>query len=114
MLQSEACATCGKKPPTVDTNYTLFSSKFGWRLSKQRNADGTVHIDWLCPDCWKAHKSGSVRAAVPAPMASDKDEASASSTRPAARRAIPPASGQPKDMAVPAVAAGARSREPKH
>jgi hypothetical protein len=94
MLQSEACATCGKKPPPVDTNYTLFSSKFGWRLSKHRNAAGVVHIDWLCPECWKAHKSGTVRAAAPSATVAEKDEVSVSTAR-------------------PTVAAGARSREPK-
>ncbi len=113
MLQPEACATCGKTPPTVDTNYTLFSSKFGWRLDQHRNADGTIHIDWLCPDCWKARKTGPSRAPAASATTSERDRAPASSTRPVARRATSVAPDDSPSVVASPMTVGAQPREPK-
>jgi hypothetical protein len=56
MVENKTCAACGRAPPLVDNHYVLFSAKFGWRVSKHRQSDGLVHLDWICPECWKARK----------------------------------------------------------
>ena len=52
----EVCVVCGIPSPKTDTNYTLISPKFGWRLSRRRAADGTFIVEWRCADCWTKHK----------------------------------------------------------
>ena len=42
--------------PETETNYTLISSQFGWRLTRSRLPDGSFNIEWRCPACWKEHK----------------------------------------------------------
>ncbi len=56
----EVCVGCGKKSPKTETNYTLISARYGWRLSRSRRLDGTYDVQWRCPDCWRALK-GSVK-----------------------------------------------------
>jgi hypothetical protein len=52
----EVCVVCGIESPKTDTNYTLISPKFGWRLSRRPGPDGTFIVEWRCPDCWTKHK----------------------------------------------------------
>ena len=56
MRDRQNCIDCGKLSPETDTNYTLISSQFGWRLTRQRLPDGTFAVEWRCPDCWREHK----------------------------------------------------------
>jgi hypothetical protein len=73
MRDRQTCIGCGKKSPETETNYTLISAQFGWRLTRYRNADGTIVIEWRCPTCWREYKkakgdaagsgTGSVRSA---------------------------------------------------
>ncbi len=53
---SRRCVACGKVSPATDSDYTLISARFGWRLSFARTADGKRLTQWRCPDCWQAHK----------------------------------------------------------
>jgi hypothetical protein len=48
--------TCGKQAPETETNYTLISAQFGWRLTRYKRADGTLVLEWRCPNCWKEFK----------------------------------------------------------
>jgi hypothetical protein len=47
------CSDCGATAPETTTNYTLISSTFGWRLTRE----GTDRVArWRCPACWRAFK----------------------------------------------------------
>jgi len=52
----QTCVGCGKKSPETETNYTLISAQFGWRLTRYRGADGSLVIEWRCPSCWREYK----------------------------------------------------------
>ncbi|HMI85987.1 MAG TPA: hypothetical protein VK550_17945 [Polyangiaceae bacterium] len=52
----EVCIGCGIHAPKTDTNYTLISPKFGWRLSRRAGPQGTFIVEWRCADCWSKHK----------------------------------------------------------
>jgi hypothetical protein len=52
----EVCVVCGIQSPKTETNYTLISSKFGWRLSRRPADDGTFIVEWRCAECWIKHK----------------------------------------------------------
>lgn len=58
MLDRPTCIDCGTSAPNTDTSYTLISATFGWRLSRRVLADGTRAVEWRCPNCWNAHKTG--------------------------------------------------------
>ncbi|HEX3771290.1 MAG TPA: hypothetical protein VHV30_10515 [Polyangiaceae bacterium] len=53
---SQTCVTCGKQAPETETNYTLISAQFGWRLTRYKRADGSLVLEWRCPTCWKEFK----------------------------------------------------------
>ena len=51
--QSPRCVDCGKVAPPTGTNYTLISSKFGWRLTRAAARDpGVKAMEWRCPACY--------------------------------------------------------------
>jgi hypothetical protein len=52
----ENCVTCGKAAPATETNYTLISAKFGWRLTRSVDREGKTQMQWRCPACWQALK----------------------------------------------------------
>ncbi len=54
--KGEICVGCRKASPPTETNYTLISPKYGWRLSREKRADGTWDVEWRCPDCWRERK----------------------------------------------------------
>ena len=62
MRDRQTCIDCGKLSPETETNYTLISSQFGWRLTRWRSDDGAFHVEWRCPDCWREHKRAKVAA----------------------------------------------------
>lgn len=73
MVERPTCVDCGANAPNTDTNYTLISATFGWRLSRRVLADGSRAVEWRCPNCWNAHKAAKpgsaahpARAAQPA------------------------------------------------
>jgi len=64
MSNRRSCVDCGRLGPETETDYTLIGSRFGWRLRKERAKDGTVILEWRCPQCWAEYKKnhGSSRA----------------------------------------------------
>ncbi|HEX8795098.1 MAG TPA: hypothetical protein VF765_29325 [Polyangiaceae bacterium] len=56
MRDRQTCVGCGKKSPETETNYTLISAQFGWRLTRYKNPDGTLVVEWRCPTCWREYK----------------------------------------------------------
>jgi hypothetical protein len=53
------CVDCGAQAPDTNTNFTLISSSFGWRLRKVQD-----RMEWRCPTCWRTHKTGAARTAT--------------------------------------------------
>jgi hypothetical protein len=53
---NQICVDCNAKSPQTETNYTLISSRYGWRLSLQSNPDGRRVSVWRCPICWERHR----------------------------------------------------------
>src|SRR6185436_11961836 len=45
------CVDCGVSSPEAAGEYTLISSRFGWRLSRSFN-NGVLLLEWRCPTCW--------------------------------------------------------------
>jgi len=72
-MESFKCIACGKLPPEAESAYTLIGGKSGWRLSRRREADGTVVPEWRCAECWAEHKkpstAGKAAAGAGAPRA---------------------------------------------
>ena len=59
--------TCGKQAPETETNYTLISAQFGWRLTRYKRADGTLVLEWRCPNCWREFKRSRTAAVAGTP-----------------------------------------------
>jgi len=55
-LAVHECVDCGVRSPSDASEYTLFSSQHGWRLTKRTLADGKSILDWRCPDCFAKHR----------------------------------------------------------
>jgi hypothetical protein len=58
------CTDCGERAPATNTNYTLISTNFGWRLSRRVAPDGTKVAEWRCPACWRKHKASGTSSRV--------------------------------------------------
>jgi hypothetical protein len=56
MRDRQTCVDCGRKSPQTETNYTLISSRFGWRLLHYALPNGTIAVEWRCPACWREYK----------------------------------------------------------
>lgn len=56
MRDRQTCVGCGKQSPETETNYTLISAQFGWRLSRFKTPDGSLVVEWRCPTCWREYK----------------------------------------------------------
>jgi hypothetical protein len=54
---AENCVGCGILAPETETNYTLISAQFGWRLARTVGPNGTILLEWRCPNCWRAFKA---------------------------------------------------------
>jgi hypothetical protein len=89
MSERQTCVDCHELSPETETNYTLISSRFGWRLTQRKDAKGTVFVEWRCPVCWRAYKAarGDVGTA----------------TRSSDKNAAHPASGTQRTMLTAAV-----------
>lgn len=53
---SQTCVGCGRKSPPTDTDYTLISSRHGWRLTIETSPNGRRHPIWRCPACWRRRR----------------------------------------------------------
>jgi hypothetical protein len=92
MNERQTCVDCGARSPPTETNYTLISARFGWRLARSIRADGTLLIEWRCPTCWDKYKA--VRGAgVVAPQAATS-RASTPRTPPPRRSSVKPPRGR--------------------
>jgi hypothetical protein len=58
MHERQTCVDCQALSPETETNYTLISARYGWRLSRRRDARGKLVMEWRCPKCWRAYKGG--------------------------------------------------------
>jgi hypothetical protein len=56
MRDQQTCIECGKLSPETETNYTLISAQFGWRLTRRKDDNGMFIVEWRCPECWRDHK----------------------------------------------------------
>ena len=54
--ESHVCADCKTSSPITETNYTLISSRYGWRLERVQTEDGFFRTYWRCPTCWAKYK----------------------------------------------------------
>jgi hypothetical protein len=70
--KGEVCVGCGKSAPKTETNYTLISPKYGWRLSREKLPNGSYRAEWRCPNCWREKKISGHMPAVTVPVASTK------------------------------------------
>jgi hypothetical protein len=57
------CVGCGVAAPQAETNYTLVSSRYGWRLTIVNDAAGRKSSELRCPTCWARHRLS--RATLP-------------------------------------------------
>ncbi len=56
MKNTYECCDCRARSPDVETEYTLISSRFGWRLTRRIARDGALSLEWRCPGCWGRYK----------------------------------------------------------
>ncbi|WP_437675795.1 hypothetical protein [Sorangium sp. So ce131] len=54
---TQRCVDCGTAAPKTETNYTLISSRYGWRLTRTLDADGRRTLEWRCPGCYALFRS---------------------------------------------------------
>jgi hypothetical protein len=50
------CVDCGVVSPETETNYTLISARYGWRLTRQVDVAGRSQMEWRCPRCWEVFR----------------------------------------------------------
>ena len=51
------CADCGTLSPQTETNFTLISARYGWRLIRSVDgASGRSRMEWRCPRCWETYR----------------------------------------------------------
>lgn len=46
------CDKCGMRSPKTQTDYTLITTKSGWRMTRKKKEDNTYEVIWYCPECW--------------------------------------------------------------
>ena len=46
------CVDCSAVAPPTGTNYTLISSRFGWRLTRLTSLSGQKVMEWRCASCY--------------------------------------------------------------
>ncbi|WP_437813994.1 hypothetical protein [Sorangium sp. So ce1078] len=54
---TQRCVDCGTPAPKTETNYTLISSRYGWRLTRTVDANGQRMMEWRCPGCYSRYRS---------------------------------------------------------
>jgi hypothetical protein len=56
------CTSCRVASPAVESNFTLISARFGWRLARRLDETrGEWVFEWHCPECW-SRRSPSTRS----------------------------------------------------
>jgi hypothetical protein len=105
----QTCVGCGKTSPETETEYTLISAQFGWRLTRSTAADGSLILQWRCPTCWAEFKRSQAEASVAASKHSSKPPP-ASTRRPLASPGTPPSGAS---VPRPPASSVGRGRLPK-
>jgi hypothetical protein len=52
---SRRCHDCREQAPAVATDFTLISTRYGWRLTRSLK-NGETTLEWRCPRCWQRHR----------------------------------------------------------
>jgi hypothetical protein len=82
--RTKCCSACGTATPSTQTAHTLISAQHGWRLVRERTAEGEL-LAWYCPRCWSKRKASLATPATPqglsTPPPSEKSELRPSHTR---------------------------------
>jgi len=92
--RSYSCIACGARSPEVETEHTLISSRFGWRLTRQLKNEELI-LEWRCARCWQRYKQE--RALEMTPPDGITAAAPSSEREPSSgeRGVAPPSSGMP-------------------
>jgi hypothetical protein len=56
VMRPHACADCATQVPPSDDESALISMKYGWRLTRKTQADGSSVLEWRCPRCWARYR----------------------------------------------------------
>jgi hypothetical protein len=51
------CVDCAQRSPGQASEYTLFSSRYGWRITKHTLPSGKLTIEWRCPECFSKRRA---------------------------------------------------------
>jgi hypothetical protein len=61
------CRDCGATAPASDTNYTVVTSRYGWRLTHgtldvnaPERSEPISSVEWRCPSCWQRYQGRAV------------------------------------------------------
>ncbi|AUX39095.1 uncharacterized protein SOCE26_004770 [Sorangium cellulosum] len=54
---AQRCVDCSTPAPKTETNYTLISSRYGWRLTRTLDAHGRRMMEWRCPACYGRYRA---------------------------------------------------------
>lgn len=98
----QVCVGCRTRAPETNTEYTLISSRFGWRLTRRLDRDGTFMMEWRCPACWQKYKAERQLATTP----SEGIPAVASELPPSSRRPTFPEMRPLRDEPPPSTSPG--------
>ncbi len=109
MRDRQVCIDCGKQSPETETNYTLISAQFGWRLTRRRGDNGDFVVEWRCPDCWRAHKKKTDEAAS---STNGKTVGEKGSTRGGGKSSRPPPRSSKPPPTPPSGVPNGRPRRP--
>jgi hypothetical protein len=84
----QTCVGCGKKSPETETNYTLISAQFGWRLTRFKSPEGNLVVEWRCPTCWREYKR--TRPVPPGSEPLGRPPSASATGQPSSRPSAPP------------------------
>lgn len=101
MADAQTCVTCGKQAPETETNYTLISAQFGWRLTRYKRPDGTLVLEWRCPNCWREFKRTRTAATGPGGSGGGSGSGGPGARVPGRPSSIPPPSDLPPPPPTP-------------
>ena len=91
------CVGCGKHSPETETEFTLISAKYGWRVVRARpEAAGAASLEWRCPACWTAYKKAKLEGGESAPDSSPAPQSRRSWTSEEEPLGVPPSDKKPR------------------
>jgi hypothetical protein len=51
------CVDCRRPAPEQASEYTLISSRYGWRLTKATSTAGETVLEWRCSECFAQYRT---------------------------------------------------------